>query len=378
MQLNLHENIKNYRKEMGLTQEALAEAFGVTVGAVSKWESGSTVPDIVTLMELADFFNISMDVLVGYDMSSKRVTDIVKRINKLLNEGKHEEAMAAAEKAIVRYPGNFKILKESAQLYSVIYTLDGSETHRKRSIELYETSLRYISQNDDPDFNEIFIRFMIAELKSEKAPEEAIEDFKKINYLGIADINIARNLMKTGKLDESLHVFTRVLVSVIVRMIGLSMSMTGALIATDRPKAFREAYDLIQWGLEFFDSISKEEKSYLSKVKVTLLILKAMCLSCLKEYEDMRYCVDEAYALAREYDKNPSNSLSGKIKFWHANEDFKPALYDDLGQSAVDSIEKLLALDDNEPFSESVVKKITEVKKYWESIREKDEVKEGS
>ncbi len=83
MQLNLHENIKNYRKEMGLTQEALAEAFGVTVGAVSKWEGGSTVPDIVTLMELADFFNISMDVLGGYDMSSKRVTDIVKRINKL-------------------------------------------------------------------------------------------------------------------------------------------------------------------------------------------------------------------------------------------------------------------------------------------------------
>ncbi|MDC7292792.1 hypothetical protein NXH67_04605 [Butyrivibrio sp. DSM 10294] len=134
--------------------------------------------------------------------------------------------------------------------------------------------------------------------------------------------------------------------------------MTGALIATDRPKAFREAYDLIQWGLEFFDSISKEEKSYLSKVKVTLLILKAMCLSCLKEYEDMRNCVDEAYSLAREYDKNPSNSLSGKIKFWHANEDFKPALYDDLGQSAVDSIEKLLALDGNEPFSESVVKKM--------------------
>ncbi|WP_026511283.1 tetratricopeptide repeat protein [Butyrivibrio sp. LC3010] len=113
-------------------------------------------------------------------MSSKRVTDIVRRINKLLNEGKHDEAMAVAEKAIVRYPGNFKILKESAQLYSVIYTLDGSEAHKKRSIELYEASLRYISQNDDPDFNEIFIRFMIAELKSEKAPEEAIEDFKKI------------------------------------------------------------------------------------------------------------------------------------------------------------------------------------------------------
>lgn len=40
MKLKLHENIKNYRKEKGLTQEKLAEALGVTVGAVSKWGNG--------------------------------------------------------------------------------------------------------------------------------------------------------------------------------------------------------------------------------------------------------------------------------------------------------------------------------------------------
>ena len=38
--MNLPENIKNNRKEMNLTQEQLAEAMDVTVGAVSKWESG--------------------------------------------------------------------------------------------------------------------------------------------------------------------------------------------------------------------------------------------------------------------------------------------------------------------------------------------------
>ena len=39
MKLKLNENIKKYRKEMNLAQEGLSEAFGVTVGAVSKWES---------------------------------------------------------------------------------------------------------------------------------------------------------------------------------------------------------------------------------------------------------------------------------------------------------------------------------------------------
>ena len=74
MQLSIGENIKKYRKEMDLTQEELAEAFGVTIGAVSKWESGSTVPDILALVELADFFSISMDVLLGYSVSSKSGT----------------------------------------------------------------------------------------------------------------------------------------------------------------------------------------------------------------------------------------------------------------------------------------------------------------
>ena len=42
--MNLPENIKNNRKEMNLTQEQLAEAMDVTVGAVSKWESGASTP----------------------------------------------------------------------------------------------------------------------------------------------------------------------------------------------------------------------------------------------------------------------------------------------------------------------------------------------
>ena len=58
--MNLPENIKNNRKEMNLTQEQLAEAMDVTVGAVSKWESGTSTPDLNTLVALADFFQTSL------------------------------------------------------------------------------------------------------------------------------------------------------------------------------------------------------------------------------------------------------------------------------------------------------------------------------
>lgn len=46
MKIKLSENIRKYRKEKGMTQEQLAEALGVTVGAISKWELAHLCPSL--------------------------------------------------------------------------------------------------------------------------------------------------------------------------------------------------------------------------------------------------------------------------------------------------------------------------------------------
>ena len=46
MKINLSENIKNLRKKRGMTQEQLSEVMGVSVGAVHKWETGLSTPEI--------------------------------------------------------------------------------------------------------------------------------------------------------------------------------------------------------------------------------------------------------------------------------------------------------------------------------------------
>ena len=66
MRLTLSDNILSCRKTMGFTQEQLAEAMNVTVGAVSKWESGATTPELSVLLELAALFEVSVDALLGY------------------------------------------------------------------------------------------------------------------------------------------------------------------------------------------------------------------------------------------------------------------------------------------------------------------------
>lgn len=59
MKSRLAENIKTFRKERKMTQEQLAEAMGVTVGAVYKWESKQSNPDLSLIIELADLFEVS-------------------------------------------------------------------------------------------------------------------------------------------------------------------------------------------------------------------------------------------------------------------------------------------------------------------------------
>ena len=73
MDMKLAENIRSFRKVRKLTQEQLAEVLGVTPGAVYKWEAGLSIPDIGLIMEMADFFDTSVDVLLGYRMKDNRL-----------------------------------------------------------------------------------------------------------------------------------------------------------------------------------------------------------------------------------------------------------------------------------------------------------------
>ena len=58
--------LKELRKEKQLTQEQLAERFGVTNRSVSRWETGSNMPDLSILVELADFYDVDIrDIIDG-------------------------------------------------------------------------------------------------------------------------------------------------------------------------------------------------------------------------------------------------------------------------------------------------------------------------
>ena len=75
--------LKQCRKEKNLTQEQLAEKFGVSARTVSRWETGSNMPDLSILVELADYYDIEIKELLDGERSSTMNKEMKETLNKL-------------------------------------------------------------------------------------------------------------------------------------------------------------------------------------------------------------------------------------------------------------------------------------------------------
>ena len=97
MEHTLGQRINQFRKQKGITQEAMAEAMGVSPQAVSKWENDASCPDIMLLPRLAKLLGTSVDELLSGEQKQevmivpeeKRKTfdEMVLRINVLSSDG---------------------------------------------------------------------------------------------------------------------------------------------------------------------------------------------------------------------------------------------------------------------------------------------------
>ncbi len=88
MKLNIGNNIKKYRREKDMTQEALAELIGVSPQAVSRWENGTTYPDMELIPVLANLFGASTDMLFGMPESQKEIpaAEVLEELTTLTRE----------------------------------------------------------------------------------------------------------------------------------------------------------------------------------------------------------------------------------------------------------------------------------------------------
>ena len=69
-------NLKKLREDASISQKALADAIGVSQQSVNKYENHNIEPDIETLIRIADFFNTSVDYLIGHSSVRRRIEEV--------------------------------------------------------------------------------------------------------------------------------------------------------------------------------------------------------------------------------------------------------------------------------------------------------------
>ena len=84
-------NLRMLRESHGISQQKLADAIGISQQSVNKYETHQTQPDIVTLIQMADFFHTSVDFLIGHTEAQAEYEGVpVYRLNadevKLVNQ----------------------------------------------------------------------------------------------------------------------------------------------------------------------------------------------------------------------------------------------------------------------------------------------------
>ena len=164
MKSRLAENIKTFRKERKMTQEQLAEAMGVTVGAVYKWESKQSNPDLNLIIGLADLFEVSTDVLLGYEWRNGSMGAALERIIVYRQRAQYDEGVMESEKALKKYPNCFDIVYQSAVIYSEKGYTQKDQKASFRALELFDKACRLIGQNTDENISELSIRRKMARL----------------------------------------------------------------------------------------------------------------------------------------------------------------------------------------------------------------------
>ncbi len=115
MKICIGENIRRLRKERNLTQESLAELLCISPQSVSKWEREEAYPDIEMLPSIANYFGITVDVLLGNDkiLTEQRIQTYLEDYRRLTAEydwTEREHILEFARKAYQEFSYDFRIM----------------------------------------------------------------------------------------------------------------------------------------------------------------------------------------------------------------------------------------------------------------------------
>jgi len=337
MEIKLHENIRRLRKGAGFTQEQLAEALGVSVSAVHKWESGKAVPELTMLVDIAEFFETSVDALLDYGWEKLSMGQTADKLRTFRTDRNLTEGIRFAEKALQKYPNSFDVVRLSAQLYF----LTMKSEYMPRAVELYEKALLLIDQNTSGQINAMTIQNSIAYCYAYMdRMDDAVALLKKNNLSGINNEKIGLLLShQTERVDEALEYLSDALGDCYSSIYNICIGYANAYGIKEE---LNKIYDLIIWLYELGNGLrDKGVNNWMDRGNVRLFTILAE-IECLRgNVQAARDWLIRARDTARKFDAAPDYRTGAGLKFYHGSE--KSTAYDDMGDTAMEMIERYMA-----------------------------------
>ena len=153
-EINIAKAIISKRREKGITQEELANHIGVSSASVSKWETEQSYPDILLLPQLAAYFNISIDELMGYrpQMSKKDIDKLYCKLYNDLSNKPFDEVIGECREKIKKYFSCFPLLLQIGSLLMAASALaPDKEKSSALVLEAKELFVRVKTESDNAE-----------------------------------------------------------------------------------------------------------------------------------------------------------------------------------------------------------------------------------
>ena len=340
MEIRLGERIRDLRKKAGLTQEQLAETLGVTAGAVYKWESGVATPELNLIAEMADLFGVSFDAIVGFEVQNGSIIALEERIHQLQREKNYDEAITEAEKALIRYPNDFRIVYRCGELYSVAGMEQNNVAYSKKALSLYNRACMLIKQNEDPEISDIAIRKEMAKIYLALGEyNKGVELLKQNNPCRMNHPLIGQTLASScDNPDGALPYLSMALLDLTVTHMEIVMGYINVFCKT---KDYSNALALVDWALAFYPGLKNPEKrGYMDKNEAILWTVRADILLSLCKKEEAIKSLRQAKKIALRFDEAP-NYNAASIRFVSCQT--SATAFDDLGDTALIGVDDLIA-----------------------------------
>ena len=303
--MKLAGNIRSFRKRRGMTQEQLAETLGVTISAVHKWETGMSTPELGLIAEMADFFDVSMDTLVGYEMKDNRLDAVTARLTCCINE-EDPEGLNEAEKALRRFPHSFDIVYLSAVLYMIFGGKNHDDGQLSRASELFESAMILLPQSAGKKLSEITIYEMMSNVRMMQGHgDQAAELLKKHNRDGIYNDQIGLLLSLFCKQPEEAQPYlSEALLRAVSQLISTVIGKAYAFTAGGNPDA---AEDLLLWGIRTLEGLKQREiTGHVDQSCGYLCVLLAYVYLKKRKVSEADAAARRALELAKLFDDSPN------------------------------------------------------------------------